>query len=229
MSSLSAEVSEFNEVMRALQAGTRGLLEDPSPRVFEIYERTAYLYQPIRDDQPIAPFLPGAERLAQPKPASQYLYLSAIEKGSSVQLPVLTWTYDFEVHNQLSLFVTLFQLFIQGDAKVLRGLMLRYEMPHQPGGGIDSDSDHNYYHVQITLNFDSDGERLSVMSGRDGELCPPWLSVSFPALPLPAAAPAELLVCLLVSLYGFSLFSSFELPVNVKQTVLGRLHGWNAP
>lgn len=105
-------------------------------------------------------------------------------------VPILLFRYDFarsipEVRLRIA-------LFLLDENSELRAIGYRFESPE--GEGI-----HHYYHAQLITHFDS--HRLP---------CPEWLPVKQPAFALDANSPSTLIVCLLISLYGFDFINELR-------------------
>jgi hypothetical protein len=78
------------------------------------------------------------------------------------------------------------------DAKTLA---LRFETPERDATG---DGKHDYYHSQLCVSLRR-GEGTDTLAL---PIEPDWFPTSHPAWPMDAETPVELLVCLILSLYG---------------------------
>jgi hypothetical protein len=114
-----------------------------------------------------------------------HLYLRQI-KATRTYTPILSFSYsvtETRLRLRIALFTTL------GGRTFACGF--RMEAPEGIG-------DHHYYHVQWIRMFP---DKTKALPG-----CPDWIPESYPAIPLDAGSPAELLLCMLLSLYGFEEF-----------------------
>jgi hypothetical protein len=131
------------------------------------------------------------------------LYLKPPERGGNV-LPILTMEYDFTRSDpEIRIKVALYTL---DEDSNLRVLGLRFEAPEGKG-------DHNYYHVQFSKGFEPSqyfrGDESSEGESTDAPF-PVWLPVKEPTIPISAQNSAELLLCVLASLYGNNELSKFS-------------------
>ena len=154
--------------------------------------------------------------------ASRALYLPQVWKGRRPLqlLPVLSRVVSPNDTNRLSLL--LFCTFSFKER--LWAYCFRYEEP-EPAERPESPSIHGYHHIQLTVDtgrlpasirpvfgeidplFSMMAESMAVDAPSSPESNRPiFYPDSIPAFPLPATNKAELLVCLLVSLYGWPQF-----------------------
>ncbi|MDP1990041.1 MAG: hypothetical protein Q8K00_03385 [Syntrophales bacterium] len=134
-------------------------------------------------------YLPNEEKVKSEFPKRKYLYLDPIEGQAYV--PVLSITSDFgrsipEVRIRLGLFFF--------HEEKIHAFGYRFESPEGPGN-------HHYYHAQLINGFDKD-EPFP-----DGDA---WLPTSCPTFPLDADNPVQLLLSLLIALYGVSYISRIK-------------------
>jgi len=127
--------------------------------------------------------------------SNSFVYLPPIEKGGCF-VPILCIEYNFDAETPIvSLKVALF-LMVENDGKdELKAIGYRFETPHKH-------SRHHYYHLQPIDGFDrSDRWKLP---GSE------WVPTNYPAFPLDAEDPIELLICLLVSLYDLKIIKAIR-------------------
>ena len=192
------EAARFSEVVDAVFRVNPEPLESGVASESRILEEVRWRFAAISRDTELRGLLPSEDAPVRAVPPHLHLYLPTIWKGNAVQVPILTWKYNFSLAKpQTSLYVALLQ--IAETSGRLQGIGLRFETPEEPGEG--SESAHNYWHAQITRGFTRE---RPLMDG-DRALCPEWFPESYPAFPLPAYTPEELVVCMLVSLYGVKL------------------------
>ncbi len=191
------------EARRLLDIASATFAVNPSPldgqgTEAEVLNEAERLFTPVTRAEELASLLPSESKPVLGHPPRVHLYLPTMWK-SGVQVPVLTWKFDFSEETlKLSLYLALLQRpVVPGEARFgpLQAMGLRFESPE---GTDDEPSAHGYWHTQITRGFTRD--RPLMDGGR--HLCPEGLPESNPALPVPAATPAELFLCMLISLYG---------------------------
>jgi hypothetical protein len=122
----------------------------------------------------------------------RFLWLNAVTAGGAPFVPILSvkWWLGVsvpEVRLRLALF------FFDDSARPnerVKGFGYRFETPEGTGDGM-----HDYYHTQLIRG-------ISKAADFGIPLCPDWLPVVQPALPLHANSPVRLFLAMLVSLYG---------------------------
>lgn len=192
------EAERFRSVIRVAFRANLEPLEPVAESDSRVLDEVGWRFPPITRDTELSGLLPSGGAPALDTPPRTHLYLPTVWKGGAVQVPVLTWTFDFGLARpQASLYLALLQ--VPEVSGQLQALGLRFETPEEGGDGAESA--HNYWHAQVTRGF----TRERPLEDRGRALCPEWLPDSYPAFPLPATTPAELLVCVLISLYGAGL------------------------
>jgi len=122
------------------------------------------------------------------------IYLPPLEADTSF-MPLLICSWDFREGGQ------------DPDQRSLRLKMVREWSPTDGDderrvriASVHLDSanprEWNYFHLQLTQR---PTPHFAEIYGADAE----WLPAELPRIPLPASSPSELLLCLLVGLYGF--------------------------
>jgi hypothetical protein len=124
-------------------------------------------------------YLPSENNVTASFPESRYFYLTPVT-DRRIMVPRIQLKCDFgrnipEIRCRL-------ELFLLDDDLDIHSLGYRYESPE--GTGI-----HHYYHVQLTQPPTASSPLV-------------WLPEVQPAFPIDADGPVELLLALLVSLYG---------------------------
>ncbi len=113
---------------------------------------------------------------------SRYVYLTPTLRDKMI--PILSFSYSWNSSMpQVSLRVG---LFLFDSQKNLAAIGYRFESPHGLG-------EHHFYHAQLIRTF---GQDLFPQ-------CPDWLPERQPSFALDASDPITLIICLLISLYGF--------------------------
>lgn len=146
--------------------------------------------QMVNHDRELEKLIPssnGNERLTG-KFDRKCIFLKPTDRGT-ILFPMLSLSYDFG--RSIPIVRLRLGLFLNHDSKV-KGMGYRLESPEGVGR-------HHYYHVQLIKGFET------------GELFPPtetteWLPDNEPTFPLDAEDSVDLLLCLILSLYGLDEF-----------------------
>jgi hypothetical protein len=125
-----------------------------------------------------------------------FIYLPPIENGGWL-VPILRVEYNYAVETpELSLKVALFLISENDSQETLKAVGYRFETPHEQVR-------HHYCHIQLVNGFDRDNKRW-ILPGTE------WVPTNYPAFPIDAQDPIELLVCMLVSLYDLAIIKNLE-------------------
>jgi len=169
-------------------------VQSVSAKVQKIQERTAINYRKIRDRELEALLLsaPLGLRLLD---RNVFIYLPAIEKGTCF-VPILGVEYDYSLHPpEIHLKVALFLISENDGLETLNAIGYRFETPHE---GVR----HRYCHIQHIIRFDQ-SERYKLPGAE-------WVPWEYPAFPVDAQDPIELLICMLVSLYDIDIIKKLD-------------------
>jgi hypothetical protein len=152
------------------------------------------------------------------------LYLPTPEKNNGNIKAAVQPVLRIFRNSDTKLKIVLYILFV--DEPSLKGYGFRYETPEgneekerqrdRKQDGVDSkQSMHCYYHSQLIFSDDDlPGGIEQAFRPIYDEFCPE----SIPAFPLPAMDEAELLICVLISLYGWNYFyKSWVLNTNSEE------------
>ena len=140
-----------------------------------------------------------------------FLCLKPVIHGNTL-LPVLTMNYNFGCSiPKISLRVG---LYLKHDEEV-KAVGYRFESPEGIGR-------HHYYHVQMIKGFTTD-------TFFPPELSTVWLPDAEPTFPLDARDSVDLILCLLLSLYGMTEFKQFilNLTQSSRKIVLEKVNELN--
>lgn len=86
------------------------------------------------------------------------------------------------------------------EENILKGIGFRMEPPEN----INQNGRHNFHHAQFIQQF-SPKQYGNILPTK----CPNWLPESQPAFPMPADCPVTLLLCILLTLYGWDFYNKF--------------------
>ena len=135
------------------------------------------------------------------------IWLSPVTRGD-LAIPMLSPHWDFRSEQKsVALYLGLYFRDTKWDH--VDGVGYRFEYPHQSGEG--KIGQHDYFHAQPISDFAEGVNQALPVQERTQP-------VSTPAFPLEAHTTAQLLVCLLISLYG----GSFS--VNLAQSGIDGIH-----
>ncbi len=119
------------------------------------------------------------------------LWLEPVITGD-LAIPMLSPRWDFRDPGGRALHLYLGLYFRDPKVDLVDGIGFRYEAPHGSGEDVGR---HDYYHAQPITDFASgNAYSLPVQARAHPE--------STPAFPLEAGTASELLICVLISLYG---------------------------
>ena len=161
----------------------------------KIHQSAAGKYRKINSRELEAILTQGESKTLSLLDSNAFIYLPPVTKGGCF-VPILCVEYDFDAETPIiSLKVALF-LMVEKDGKDSpQAIGYRFETPHHQGR-------HHYYHIQPIDGF-----------GRSSRWKLPgteWIPTDYPAFPIDAHDPIELLVCLLVSLYDLAIINNLE-------------------
>lgn len=163
-------------------------------RVWEVYSEVARYYPPITAAEELKKRLPNSKRLeADLLSSRKHIYLNPIDRGVFL-LPVLTLYCNLR-QNDAHYYLGLFLSEAAGDP--VKSFGLRFETPS--GGG--NPGRHSSHHAQFIKGFTTQAP----LHG-----CPSWIPDQEPTLPLNARNPVELLLSVLVSLYGWTYLGELQ-------------------
>ena len=169
-------------------------IQDAPEQVQRIQDRTFY-YRKISSRELETMLTVGAPRTVNMLDNKAFIYLPPIKKGNCI-VPILCVEYDYATEMpELTLRIALF--LFDGENN-LKAIGYRFETAHNR-------ERHHYYHIQHINKFDPSDE-----SDRYKLPDTEWVPIEYPAFPIDAQNPIELLICLLVSLYDLTIIKKFE-------------------
>ena len=123
--------------------------------------------------------------------AARYIRLPDIEEGGARITPLVYLDGHFREQSPYFRLQVVLVVHASAATHTAKKIALRFETPEQSGK-------HSYYHSQICVTI----QRGLGTDTMDLEMEPPWFPTSHPAWPMDAETPTELLVCLILTLYG---------------------------
>jgi hypothetical protein len=119
------------------------------------------------------------------------IWLEPVMRGD-LAIPMLSPRWDFRDPDDRALHFYLGLYFRDSITGLVDGVGFRYEAPHGSGDELGR---HDYFHAQPVTDFaDGNAYQLPVQARAQ--------PVSTPAFPLEARTASQLLICLLISVYG---------------------------
>lgn len=169
-------------------------IQNTSEKVQKIQEQTG-VFRKITDRELEAMLSTGAPRTVSMLENNAFIYLPPAKKGDCF-VPILCVEYDYAIEMpKLSLKIALFHISENDDKRPLQAIGYRFETSHEQ-------ERHHYCHIQHINGFGhSDRYKLP---GTE------WVPMEYPAFPIDAQNPIELLVCLLVSLYDLDIINDLK-------------------
>ena len=173
----------------------------PSKRALETYKFVSQ--QPLQSLQPVK--LEDIEQFFSPSGKSadvnffeekKVLYLPPLKKDAEF-VPIFSLCCNLSKDQSIARFRVILVSLDENDKTKLNGIGFRMETPD--GTGI-----HDFYHTQLIQQFSPKqfGDKLRAK-------CPCWLPESQPSFPLPADCPVTLLLCIIITLYGWEYYENF--------------------
>jgi len=156
----------------------------------KIQEKTAIYYRKMDSRELEALLAAGAPGTMSTSEKNAFIYLPPTEKGPCI-VPILSVEYNYATEPpEATLRIALFLLDSKDDIKAIG---YRFETASRQGR-------HRYCHIQ---HIDGLGQNKF----------PPgveWIPTEYPAFPLDAQDPIELVICMLVSLYDREILDALE-------------------
>jgi len=170
-------------------------VQGASEKVQKIHEQTALYFRKVSSRELEALLNTGAPSKVNLIDNNAFICLPPIEKGDCF-VPILCVEYDYslvvpELHLRIALF-----LISEGDGdETLKAIGYRFETAH-------TRDRHHYCHLQ----------HINKLGQRNRYTLPgvEWIPTEYPAFPIDAQDPIQLLVCMLVSLYDVDIIKNLE-------------------
>ena len=173
----------LNDIL--LWAAQRGdNIQGTPDQVQEIQEQTATYYRRISGRELEALLSAGVEGIISMSEKNAFIYLPPVEKGNCI-VPILCVDYDYATNTpEVTLRIALFLIDNGGNQKAIG---YRFETGH-------GERRHRYHHIQ---HIDQLGKQK--LQGSE------WIPTEYPAIPIDAQDPIDLVVCMLVCLYDLEI------------------------
>lgn len=123
--------------------------------------------------------------------AAQYIRFPDVEEGGTQMTPLVYLDGHFRDHAPYLRLQVILVIHANAATTVPRKMAMRFETP-------EKDGKHSYYHSQMCVGIQR-GDGVHTM---DMVMEPEWMPTSHPAWPMDAESPTELLICLILTLYG---------------------------
>ena len=135
------------------------------------------------------------------------LYLPPLEKDAKF-LPIFSLCCNLSRNQSIAKFRVMLVTLDQSQ-QALNGIGFRMETPegrNQNTNTNDNDSTgiHDFHHAQLIQQF-SPEQFGNILPTK----CPSWLPESQPSFPMPADCPVTLLLCIMMTLYGWKYYNNF--------------------
>lgn len=167
-----------------------------------LYELIALGCKKIESESALEEIVQGSEGILKgPDGKSRYIYL---EPTHNQMVPIFSFAYDWGC--SVPKFDLRVGLFLLDKAANLAGMGFRFESP--------SGNTHHFHHAQPILALESDPLPQ----------WPKWIPERQPSFVLDATDPITLLVCMLISFYGYDYFETLT-SAPFKDDLKGHLSG----
>ena len=205
--SVRAEIEFVNALLLDLFESTAERFHKRGELWDEKTSRVCEKLMPISNTRQLQRSLPSDERpVGRLRDEGLLLYMqhSEVDKGEKA-LPVLDMGWDFTL-NRYKHPIIRFRFFLlhwDGDGQI-RAVGFRLETPEGEGRDAEIPGSHDYWHAQMITELEAEDNLLE-------KLIDPlrfWIPTKQPAFPVPARKLGDLLVVLLVSVYGMRQLSA---------------------
>jgi hypothetical protein len=217
-----AEVDFVNKVLLDLFEHTcQRFHESGGLFIDERTRKVCELLYPFTDSRQLETALPSGERLRGGfRDRRMLLFLEFTEREPA--LPVLDMNWDFATGTKRS--TIRFRFFLlqwkDGDPRP-RAVGFRLEPPEGDGAVSGQSGSHNYWHAQMIAELEKGDDLLSKIVGHPNT----WVPTKQPAFPLPAKSLGDLLVVLLLSIYGAKQLARLLVAAEIRGDLAERLKG----
>ncbi len=182
----------FKGVLSTLWRAQAREWKDVSGNLADVYNVVCGSF-PVMSEEDLEASVPAAGRpTGDSSVGNRFLYLPPLLKNTEF-VPVMSFHYNLSDPKKPD-FKFAVHLLTLHDGQIY-SLGYRFETPH--GSGTVQVGAHDFHHAQLCNKFNGPGGQMKALPN-----CPAWLPTTQPSFPLPAHDYIELLVCLLISLYG---------------------------
>jgi hypothetical protein len=184
----------------------------PSRRALETYKFV--LEQRLQSIQPIKPedinqfFSPSETADVNFFEEKKVLYLPPLKKDAEF-VPIFSLYCNLSKEQSIAKFRVMLVTLDQNDKTKLNGIGFRMEPPESRDQNVNTTNNdntgiHGFYHAQLIQQF-SPKQFGDILQNK----CLSWLPESQPSFPLPANCPVTLLLCIILTLYGWEFYNNF--------------------
>ena len=179
----------------------------PSKRALETYkfvfEQRLQSVQPVKPHEIDQFFSPSDTAKVNFFNENKVLYLPPLRKDAEDAefVPIFSLCCNLSKDQSVARFRVILVSLDENDKTKLNGIGFRMETPD--GTGI-----HDFHHAQLIQQFSPKqfDDKLRAQ-------CPCWLPESQPSFPLPADCPVTLLLCIIITLYGWEYYKEICDPI----------------
>lgn len=175
----------------------------PSKRALKTYEFVSdhrlQSVQPINSDDVDQFFPPSKTANVNFFEENKVLYLPPLKRDAENAefVPIFSLCCNLSKDQKIARFRVMLVSLDKDDKTTLNGIGFRMETPD--GTGI-----HDFHHAQLIHQFSP--KRFDNILPTE---CPSWIPESQPSFPMPADCPVTLLLCIILTLYGWEYYKNF--------------------
>ena len=124
-------------------------------------------------------------------------------------VPIFSLCCNLSRNQSIARFRVMLVTLDQNDKTKLNGIGFRMEPPESKDQNANTTNNdntgiHDFYHAQLIQQF-SPKQFGDILQNK----CLSWLPESQPSFPLPANCPVTLLLCIILTLYGWEFYNNF--------------------
>ena len=188
----------------------------PSKRALKTYDFVESQYQlgflqPVKSEDIEDLFSPCKPANVNFFKENKVLYLPPMKKDAEDAefVPIFSLCCNLSRNQSTARFRVMLVTLDQNDKTKLNGIGFRMEPPEsrdQNANTTNNDNTgiHDFYHAQLIQQF-SPKKFGDILQNK----CLSWLPESQPSFPLPADCPVTLLLCIILTLYGWEYYNDF--------------------
>lgn len=175
----------------------------PSKRALETYkfvsDQLLLSVRPIKPKEIEEFFSPSKTAKVNFFKENRVLYLPPLRKDADDAefVPIFSLCCNLSKDQSIARFRVMLVTLDEDDKETLNGIGFRMETPeHRNSTGI-----HDFHHAQLIQQFNPKRSDDKLRTK-----CPSWLPESQPSFPMPADCPVTLLLCIILTLYGWEYY-----------------------
>ena len=187
-----------------------------SKRALKTYEFVVSQYQlgslqPVKSEDIEDLFSPSKPANVNFFKENKVLYLPPMKKDAEDAefVPIFSLCCNLSRNQSIARFRVMLVTLDQNDKTKLNGIGFRMEPPESKDQNANTTNNdntgiHDFYHAQLIQQF-SPKQFGDILQNK----CLSWLPESQPSFPLPANCPVTLLLCIILTLYGWEFYNNF--------------------